>query len=79
MQGAHIRLRGSCPRANRGGAAHLDEDTHFARRQAFGADDIDSPTPYGRPAPQTLFFGWVTLTEHKWVTLGERRGVLSIA
>ncbi len=26
---------------------------------------------------QKLFFGWVTLSEHKWVTFGERRGPTS--
>src|SRR5450759_3474181 len=70
MQGSDIRLRGSCPRANRGGETDRDEDNYFARRHAFGADDNDSLTLQ----PRTLFFVWVTLTEHKWVTLGERRG-----
>ncbi|MDP2999534.1 MAG: hypothetical protein Q8N47_18740, partial [Bryobacterales bacterium] len=45
----------------------------FAAGHAFGADDIDDPTLYGEHRPQILFFEWVTLTEHKWVTLGERR------
>ena len=75
MQGINIRLRGSCPRACRGGAAHRDEDNHFAAEHAFGADDIEGPTLYGEHRPQILFFEWVTLTEHKWVTLGERRGL----
>jgi len=74
MQGSRTWLRGSCPRANRGGAAHRDEDNHFAAEHAFGADDIDGPTLYGERRPQILFSEWVTLTEHKWVTLGERRG-----
>jgi hypothetical protein len=51
-----------------------DEDAHFARRQAFGLDDIDSPTHYVEHAAKTLFLVWVTLAEHKWVTLGEHRG-----
>ena len=75
MQGIDIRLRWSCPRANGGGDAYRDEDAHFARRQAFGLDDIDSSTHYVEHAAKTLFLMWVTLTEHKWVTLGERRGV----
>jgi hypothetical protein len=74
MRGSHIWLRGSCPRANRGGEADRDEDNHFALRHAFGADDIDGPTLYGEHRPQILFFVWVTLTEHKWVILRERRG-----
>src|ERR1017187_3163877 len=74
MQGIDIRLRWSCPRANGGGDAYRDEDAHFARRQAFGLDDIDSSTHYVEHAAKTLFLMWVTLTEHKWVTLGERRG-----
>jgi hypothetical protein len=74
MQGIDIRLRASCPRANRSGNANRDEDAHFARRQAFGLDDIDSPTHYVKHAAKTLFLVLVTLTEHKWVTLGERRG-----
>src|ERR1017187_163752 len=74
MQGIDIRLRRSCPRANGGGDAYRDEDAHFARRQAFGLDDIDSSTHYVEHAAKTLFLMWVTLTEHKWVTLGERRG-----
>jgi hypothetical protein len=44
---------------------------------AFGVDDDDDGTPYVTYAEQrakTLFFVWVTLSEHKWVTLGERRG-----
>ena len=45
---------------------------------AFGADESDSATPYVEDVEQraqTLFFVWVTLTEHKWVTFGERRGL----
>ena len=44
---------------------------------AFGADESDSATPYVEDVEQraqTLFFVWVTLTEHKWVIFGERRG-----
>jgi len=44
---------------------------------AFGVDDDDSGTPivdYAEHRAKTLFFVWVTLTEHKWVILGERRG-----
>jgi hypothetical protein len=43
---------------------------------AFGADESDSATPYVEDVEQraqTLFFVWVTLTEHKWVIFGERR------
>jgi hypothetical protein len=33
------------------------------------------PMPPTRPKlRETLFFVWVTLSEHKWVTFGERRG-----
>ena len=77
MQVSRTRLRGSCPQANRGDAAHRDEDNHFAARHAFGADEVDGPTLYGEHRPQILFFAWVTLTEHKWVILRERRGNLS--
>lgn len=45
---------------------------------ACGADD-DSGTPivdYAEHWAKTLFFMWVTLTEHKWVILAERRGHL---
>ena len=73
MQGVRTRLRGPCPWANRGGDADHDEDARFAQRQAFGLDDIDSRTHYVEHAEKTLFLVWVTLTEHKWVTLGERR------
>jgi hypothetical protein len=84
MRGSRTRPRGFCPRVNRGDDAHRDEDNHFAPRRAFGADDIDGPTVYGEHRPQILFFEWVTLTEHKWVTLGERRlarqhGVYAVA
>ena len=44
---------------------------------AFGVDDIAGGTPIVSNAEnwaKTLFFVWVTLTEHKWVILGERRG-----
>jgi hypothetical protein len=47
---------------------------------AFGVDDDDGCTPYVNYAEQrakTLFFVWVSLTEHKWVILRERRGDLS--
>ena len=74
MQDALVRLRCSCPRANRGVDADRDEDAQFAQRQAFGLDDIDSRTPYAEHLAKMLFSVWVTLTEHKWVTLGERRG-----
>src|ERR1017187_868033 len=74
MQGIDIRLRWSCSRANGGGDAYRDEDANFARRQAFGLVDIDSSTHYVEHAAKTLFLMWVTLTEHKWVTLGERGG-----
>jgi hypothetical protein len=45
---------------------------------AFGVDDDDGDTPYVNYAEQrakTLFFVWVSLTEHKWVILRERRGL----
>ena len=38
---------------------------------------IDSSTHYVEHAAKTLFSMWVALTEHKWVTLGERRGLTS--
>ena len=44
---------------------------------AFGVDDDDGCTPYVNYAEQrakTLFFVWVSLTEHKWVILRKRRG-----
>ncbi len=41
---------------------------------AFGADDIDSRTHYAEHPAKMLFLEWVTLSEHKWVTLRERRG-----
>ena len=44
---------------------------------AFGVDNDDGGTPYVNYAEQrakTLFFVWVSLTEHRWVILGERRG-----
>jgi len=40
-------------------------------------DDVESGTPivdYAEYQAKTLFFVWVTLTEQKWVILGERRG-----
>ena len=40
---------------------------------AFGADDIDSRTHYAEHPARMLFLVWVTLTEHKWVILRERR------
>jgi hypothetical protein len=46
---------------------------------AFGVDDDDGGIPYVNYAEQrakTLFFVWVSLTEHKWVILGERRGTV---
>ena len=79
MQGSRTRLRGSCPRANRGDDAHRDEDNYFVRSRAFGADDTDGPTLYGEHRPQTPFFVWVILTEHKWVILGERRGIRGLS
>jgi len=48
---------------------------------AFGADESDSATPYVEDVEQraqTLFFVWVTLTEHKWVIFGERRGLTAV-
>ena len=77
MQGSGFRFRSCCPRANRNGYAHLDEDNSFAARQKSGADDIAVSTPMPPTRPklrETLFFVWVTLSEHKWVTFGERRG-----
>ncbi len=49
---------------------------------AFGVDDVDSGTPtvdYAEHRAKTLFFVWVTLTEHKWVIFGERRGRRGLA
>jgi hypothetical protein len=43
---------------------------------ACGVDDDESGWLYVNSAEyraKTLFFVWVTLTEHKWVILGERR------
>jgi hypothetical protein len=40
---------------------------------AFGVDDDGGGTPYVNYAEQrakTLFFVWVSLTEHRWVILG---------
>jgi hypothetical protein len=76
MQDAHIRLKCSCRGENRGVDADRDEDARFARWQAFGLDDIDSRTPYAEHLAKMPFSVWVTLTEHKWVTFGERRGKL---
>jgi hypothetical protein len=42
-------------------------DNHFVRLRVFGAPGNDTLTPYVEHSPQTLFFVWVTLTEHKWV------------
>jgi hypothetical protein len=53
---------------------HPDEDNHFARGHAFGADDIASRTRYVEHPAKTLFLIWVTLTEQKWVIFGECRG-----
>ncbi len=47
---------------------------------AFGVDDIARGTPIVNSAQhraKTLFFVWATLTEHKWVIFGERRGFCS--
>jgi hypothetical protein len=44
---------------------------------AFGVDDTARGTPivnYAENRAKPLFFVWVTLSEHKWVILGERRG-----
>jgi hypothetical protein len=49
-------------------------------RNAFGVHDIDSYAPHaGRPAKtgENVFFVWVSLTEHKWVILRERRRACS--
>lgn len=45
---------------------------------AFGVDDIDSCSPYVEHPGENrrnVFFVWVTLTEHKWIILRERRGL----
>src|SRR6266567_3401621 len=42
-------------------------------RHAFGVDDIALANILARG--QIVFFVWVTLTEHKWVILAERRGL----
>ena len=67
MKSIDIRLRWSCPQANRGGDAYRDEDAHLAQRQAFGVDDIDSPTHYAEQPAKTLFLVWVTLTNRAQV------------
>ena len=58
--------------------AHIVMKTiNLPEGNAFGVDDDDSGTPYVNYAEQrakTLFFVWVSLTEHKWVILRERRG-----
>jgi hypothetical protein len=74
MQSVHIRPRGSCPQAHRGGDADRGEDAHFARRQAFSLDDIDSRTHDVEHLATTLFLVRDNLSEHKQVTVGERRG-----
>ena len=56
---------------------------------AFGADDARSPRPPGgvddnaclivcplQISFQIVFLVWVTLTEQKWLTLAERRGIV---
>jgi hypothetical protein len=53
MQGSDFRFRSCCPRANRNGYAHLDEDNSFAARQKSGADDIAVSTPYAAHTPKT--------------------------
>ena len=53
MQDSDFRFRSCCPRANRNGYAHLDEDNSFAARQKSGADDIAVSTPYAAPTPKT--------------------------
>ena len=68
------KLKEPCPRANRGRDADADEDTHLARSRACGADDNEDATPHSELPPQMLFFESVTLTEHKWVILRQRRG-----
>jgi hypothetical protein len=65
MQSVHIRPRGSCPPAHRGGDADRGEDAHFAQRQAFSLDDIDSRTHDSEHLATTLFLMGVTLSEHK--------------
>jgi hypothetical protein len=53
MQGSDFRFRSCCPRANRNGYAHLDEDNSFAARQKSGADDIAVSTPYAAHTSKT--------------------------
>ena len=53
MQDSDFRFRSCCPRANRNGYAHLDEDNSFAARQKSGADDIAVSTPYAAHTPKT--------------------------
>jgi hypothetical protein len=74
MPGFRVRLAGSCRWANQATDSHHEEDNYFARGHAFGADDIDSRTHYVEHPAKILFLVWVTLSEHKWVILGERRG-----
>jgi hypothetical protein len=56
-----------CPLAKRRGHAYRYEDAGFARRQAFGLDDIAAYTHYAEDGAKTLFSEWVSLTEHNWV------------
>jgi hypothetical protein len=42
---------------------------------AFGVDEIAGLISCPGAG---LFFGWVTLTEHKWATSRERRGILPV-
>src|ERR1035437_8899496 len=50
---------------------------NLTQRPAFGGDDNAFPTCGLRIKVRR--FWWVTLSEHKWVILGERRGQFSIS
>jgi hypothetical protein len=50
-------------------------DEGKTKAHAFDVDDVVSPfSPAGKILFQIVFSVWVTLSEHKWVILAERRG-----
>jgi hypothetical protein len=52
-----------------------DENNLTSDSRAFGATDNDDSAPHGEVSLQTLFFVGITLPEHKWIILRERRGL----
>ena len=81
VQGSQIRSGDSCRRQIVAEARILKKTINLAQDNACGVDDDDSGTPYVDKAEhrvKVLFFVWATLTEHKWVIPGERRGGLTI-